>query len=129
MNGVKPWQLAVIVLGLLGGTGLLVWNAMGKSSKVQTIDEMSFVDVLDGSMYVVNLRGRRGIGVPARNPDTGEYTLMPVFQDGNEWVIPDYYRPALKTIDTQSAEIVNPASGQVRPAAGKPRAYPTPKSK
>ena len=80
MEGVKPWQLAVIVLGLLGGTGLLVWNAVG-SERIEKADKMMLVDIATGQLFEANIAGRRAVLVPAKHPETGERTLMPVGKD------------------------------------------------
>lgn len=121
MNGAKPWQIAVVIIGLLGGTGLLAWNFLGSSSK-KTADSMSFIDVVDGTLFKADLRAKKGMIVPAKNPDTGEYTLVPVEKSGSDWVVPDYFRRVLKEVPI-SATVVDLASGKVQPASENQRPY------
>lgn len=120
----KPWQIGVIVVGLLGGCGLLAWNLFG-GSKIETIDSLTLVDVMDGSTFVVDLGGRRAVTVPARNPDTGEYTLVPVIKEGESWVVPEYYRPVLKQFE-KTEFIADTSTGVMKPAASSPKQYKRP---
>lgn len=120
----KPWQIGVIAVGLLGGLGLVGWQLFG-GSKVVTVDSMTLVDVNDGSTYIADLGGRKAVTVPARNPDTGEYTLVPVIKEGDSWVVPEYYRAVLKQFE-KTDFISDPSTGVMKPTATSPKQYKRP---
>ncbi len=120
MNGVKPWQLAVIVLGLLGGTGLLVWNATGEK-RLRKVDELVLMDVVTGDRFVADVRGRRAVILPAKHPETMEYTLLPIAQDDDgKWRI-----HRLRDIGNIPLERLTAVedfeSGLARPSSAKPK--------
>lgn len=121
MDGVKPWQLAVIIIGLVGGLGLVVWNFTG-SKGPDTIHQMTLMDVEDGTLFVADLKANKTIGIPAKNPDTERRTLIPVAREGDTWFVPEYYRGLLDMFDNPKA-ITNASTGTVNAAAGKPKAY------
>jgi hypothetical protein len=121
MDGVKPWQMAVIVIGLLGGTGLLAWNVMG-GEKVKQIDELVLMDVVTGDRFVADVRGRKGVILPAKHPETQEYTLLPIAKgEDGQWRVQHLRevsflpRERLTAIADLESGIATPSTSSVRP--------------
>jgi len=72
----KPWQIAVVVIGLLVGIGGIVL-AMGKDSGPDLADKMILVDVTTGNTYKISYKNR-SVVLPVRSPETDERTLFPI---------------------------------------------------
>ena len=72
----KPWQIAVVVVGLLVGIGGIVL-AMGKDSGPDLADKMILVDVTTGNTYKISYKNR-SVVLPVRSPETDERTLFPI---------------------------------------------------
>ncbi|MEM1072007.1 MAG: hypothetical protein AAGB48_04815 [Planctomycetota bacterium] len=79
MNGAKPWQIALIVLGLIGGIAGVVF-ALGSNSGPDMADSMVLVDIETGNLYSVSIKNR-SVMTPMEHPDTGRRTLHRVIRD------------------------------------------------
>ena len=87
LDGVKPWQIAIIIIGLVGGLGLLGWNIFG-GERIHKADSVVMVDVNTGELFEFSVKGRKGVMVPAKHPETGERTLLPVVKsEDGKWVV------------------------------------------
>jgi len=85
MDGIKPWQLAIIIIGLVGGIGLVVWNVMGKD-QIRRPDSILLMDVVTGDRFVADVSGRKSVFIPEKNPETGKYTLVIIHkEDDGSW--------------------------------------------
>lgn len=85
MDGVKPWQLAVIIIGLVGGLALAGWQLFG-GRKLHTPDTLVLMDVSTGQRYIADVTGHKSIFIPEKNPDTQEYTLLPIVKgEDGKW--------------------------------------------
>lgn len=116
MDGVKPWQLAVIVIGLVCGLGLVGWQIFG-GEKIHTPDRLMLMDVTTGQRYIADVSGHRAIFIPEKNPETSEYTLLPIVKgDDGKWrtrhleVVKSYAPEALQAFDDIAQGIVSPSS-------------------
>lgn len=117
----KPWQIAVIVIGLLGGSVLFAWNMFG-GERIHTKDEVLLMDVISGDRFIADVSGRRGVLIPARNPDTRRFTLLPLVRDDNgQWRVDrlDQLSPEIKPEDMKAVE--DPVAGVARPSDAPPR--------
>lgn len=115
---VKPWQIAVIVVGLLVGLGSVLFQVFS-SDAPDLPDSMLLIDVESGQLYRAKL-DERGIILPAKRPDNGPIALLRVRQ-GDEGV---YYVPGrdlslleyldkgveVKAIDPDSGDVLNHSS-------------------
>ena len=91
MESVKPWQIGVLALAVIVLGVSLYWTFRGDSNP-DFADRIRYADVKTGDRYEVSITGR-GFGMaPQLNPDTAEYTLMPIEEDENgNWVIKSRY--------------------------------------
>jgi len=87
MDGVKPWQLVVIAVGLLGGLGLLGWQLFGGKA-INPPDSLMLIDVTTGQRFIADIGGKKTVILPEKNPETGEYTLLPISKgDEGKWYV------------------------------------------
>jgi hypothetical protein len=119
MQGVKPWQLAVIVIGLLVGGGLIAWQGL-TSNEVKLAESVVVVDVLTGELFEVPLPEGQAISFPLKNPNSGKAALIPAAQVDGKWFVRTRFREfvpeLLKTlgekkgaINAETSEVVSPA--------------------
>lgn len=118
----KPWQIGVIAVGLLGGLGLAGWQLFG-SEEIRRPDEILLMDVITGDRFFADVSGRKAIILPERNPDTQQYTLLPLSQDKDgTWRIRrlDQLPPDIKPEQMEAIQSLE--GGLARPSSAKPRA-------
>lgn len=77
MGSLKPWQLILVILGVLV-LGFSLWKSLFSGSRVEFGDRVYMVDVLSGELFYADTSGRHGVVVPAKNPDTGIRSIIPV---------------------------------------------------
>ncbi len=123
MQGVKPWQLAVIVIGLLVGGGLIAWQGFA-SEEVKLADSIMLVDVTTGEIFEAPLPTNKTVGFPARNPKTGKETLLPASTSDGKWFVGSRYREFVKEIAKSAGVPAAPdaATFEVKNATGPTRA-------
>lgn len=111
MSGAKPWQIALIVIGLLAGAAGVVY-AMTSGKSVDLVDSMTLVDVNTGELFRVNTNNR-SIIIPMKRKDNDQRTLMvAVFDDGEKkWIVPERYRGPLGGFTDQ--KLIDPATGVI----------------
>ncbi len=119
MQGVKPWQLAVIVIGLLVGGGLIAWQGL-TSKEVSLADSIMLVDVTTGEIFQAPLPTGRTVGFPAKNPKTGKETLLPATQVDGKWFVGSRYREFVKDIvqGAGASSAADPSSFEVKSPSG-----------
>lgn len=78
MSDIKPWQIILIIaaIAVLAFSG---WRMMNRNSIDSPNGHMT-VDVITGQLYLVQKGKAKGIVYPSANPDTGDRTLIPVYQ-------------------------------------------------
>lgn len=125
MDGVKPWQLAVIIIGLVGGLGLLGWQIFG-GEKIHTPSSIMLMDVVTGDRFVADVTGRRSIFLPEKNPDTGKYTLVTISKtDDGSWIakgaetITEISRDQFNAIASVENPVATPSDAKPKPLRGK----------
>lgn len=96
MSGAKPWQIGLIVIGLLAGGAGVVF-AISSMGPVETKSEVYVVDVMTGDLFAANTVGKTVL-IPMTHPDTGENTLYPVVEDEEtgDWRIAPRYQSAFE---------------------------------
>jgi len=118
---VKPWQIAVIVLGLAIGLGSVIYSAASTdASPVKSIEYL--VDVETGDLYRADLR-MRAVLLPARHPETHRICLVRIRQDdGGKWSVSKRDRSLLsmldkdvvnKAVDQETGDLLMPAKAPV----------------
>ncbi len=121
MDGIKPWQLAIIVIGLVGGIGLVGWNLLSQRS-LNTPDQLILMDVTTGQRYIADVSGRKAIFIPEKNPETLEYTLLPIVKgDDGKWrtryvdIVRSYPPEVAKAFEDVDQGIVRPSEAKPKP--------------
>lgn len=109
MGSVRPWHYILFGAAIVA-LGIGLYFSMG--SKVDLADSILMVDVRTGDRFRFDTGGRRGVTVPAKHPETGERTLLPVVQgEDGKWYIARRYR-SLEGLEA-SEEVVNPQTFEV----------------
>ncbi len=78
MSGAKPWQIVLIVVGLLAGAVGVVF-ALSSSGPPKTADQLLLVDVETGDLYRIRTANRTLV-MPMKRPGTDSRVLFPVEQ-------------------------------------------------
>lgn len=110
----KPWQIIVIVLGLLVGGGLIAWSAFSGDT-VHLEYSMTLIDAETGEAYsIADYRSTRVI-LPAARPGTkDQYALIPIEKDekSGQWRLGENAKRMvgaisvpIKAFDTASGEL------------------------
>ncbi len=80
MGGAKPWQIVILVLGLIG-LGVGVWYSVaGGPQRVELSKTVFLGDFKSGEIFEVYV-GNKAVLAPAKHPQSGARTLVPVYQD------------------------------------------------
>ncbi|MBX3383801.1 MAG: hypothetical protein KF864_09885 [Phycisphaeraceae bacterium] len=115
MQGAKPWQIAVIGAAVLAVVGVSVYSC-SNSRDLGLAKEIPMVDVVTGDRFVVKVPKSGSMGIPSKHPETGNETLIPLYQDENgNWRVSERYASSvnLKALGVESSAL-DRASGQVR---------------
>ena len=120
MGEAKPWQIAVIVVGLLVLVGMLSMQFL-KNDEPQFAKSRMFIDLKTGELVEVEYREDRALSIPAANPPSTEYTLVPLSKtDDGKWKVDakffgtvEQYKLQGPHLDMRSG-IVTPTSGPVK---------------
>jgi hypothetical protein len=101
----KPVQIAIIVIGLLVGA-FGIFLAMSGNAGPDLSDRMMMVDVTTGETFAVSTKGR-SIVIPYKNPDTEQFTLLPMIQneEGGDWYVKSRYMVALDEIENKTDKL------------------------
>ncbi len=109
MGEVKPWQIALIVIGLLVGVGGVAYQC--SRDRVVMADSIVLVDVATGELIRTKFPSKGSVFFPATNPSTQSPTLYPVLQEDSKWIIERRYikhipnEPEAKALDRKSGEV------------------------
>lgn len=99
MGSARPWQIILFILALLVLSGGLFLSCRGG---VHLADSILMVDVKTGDRFRFDTSGKRGVTIPAKNPDTGDRTLLPIRQVDGIWVIAERYRSSIEFFEFES---------------------------
>lgn len=124
---IKPWQIAVIVIGLLVGLGSAVYQIVAASGP-DLPDSMLLIDVETGQVYRASTHGN-GIMLPARRPDTGKIALIRLRTGENgEYEVAPRDLGLLDYLDKDvQVKAIDAESGKVLHASKDIKAYEEPK--
>ncbi|GEM_PF-1726764 len=125
---VKPWQVAVIVIGLLVGIASTLW-VLVSPSEVHLADECYLLNVESGEVFIAAMGGGKRLTLPAADPESGKFALIrltkddqgKLYVDNRDLALLSYVDKdvAVKAVDRETGELVaQPASTRkyVRPA-------------
>ncbi len=115
MGNAKPWQIILIVVGLIAA-GVTVWmlGFGSKSEKNLLADSIVMVDAETGQLYQFSLKGKRGVMVPERNPDSQKIALIPVIQDeAGQWSVTERTRSTIQYLEVPN-NMIDRSSGTVK---------------
>lgn len=119
----KPWQIALIVIGLAVGLGSVVWFA-ASGDTVRLSQQYYLIDVESGELFDVD-SSKYKLMLPARHPDTGRITLVGVSKDEDgSWYVPRRQLGLLRQLEAGvEVKAIDSDSGELRSTPGKPRRY------
>lgn len=119
----KPWQTAVIAIGLLLGGGLIVYSLAG-SDGLEIADAYYLVDVETGQVYRASLSSNR-VPIPAIHPETGRVSLIGASrkEDGTFYVSGRDLAMLSNLDKSVKNSAVDASTGEIA-ASGKPIDYP-----
>ncbi len=108
MQGVKPWQIILMVAAVLAVIGSVLYSC-STSSDLGLSKEIPMVDVVTGDRFMVKIPKSGSLGIPCKHPDSGEMTLVPYSQgpDGG-WYVSERFSASLgKNKDIASKGVVD----------------------
>src|SRR5580765_4054946 len=120
--GVKPWQLVVIALAVLGALGSVLYtcSSMG-DNKVSQASDVRLVDIKTGDLFLASYPDKRPVSYPATLPNNHEAVLYPIYQSENKWMIaPRFLRDVLKDKALKQGLVVDTKSGEISVGSAKP---------
>jgi hypothetical protein len=119
--GVKPWQIVVIALAIIGASTSIIYSCSSMSGEVKQSDSAKMVDIRTGDLFEAPYPKKSPVIFPAKNPNTGSMTLYPVFFLEEKWVLDRRYLPDIKQDKQLKADlIVDSKSGEIKPTGTKP---------
>ena len=120
---VKPWQMAVIVIGLLVGVGSMIWQ-MVNSDGVDLKHQYTLIDVESGDLFDVDSTKVR-LMLPAKHPETGRVALVRVAKDdkGRWYVIPRDMELLTQLDEGVNVKAIDAETGDVLNQAASPKTY------
>jgi hypothetical protein len=90
----KAAKIAIIVVGLAVGIGLIAWRLIGTDDGTGMANRVAVVDVLTGDAMWIKMGDGRLRMVPGKG-EAGEYSLYPIEKIDGQWVIGERYRDGL----------------------------------
>jgi hypothetical protein len=120
MGNAKPWQIAVIVIGLLAGAGMIVVSAFTGDAP-RLAKSLTVVDVETGDLFEIDV-GKGMISFPIKNPNNSKLSLMPVYKgDGGNWFVASRYLNDISSLAGVKPEAIDAASGKVAKVGSGPK--------
>ena len=120
MDGVRPWQIVVLVLALLSVCGSVFYTC-STSDKVKQADSVIMVDIATGELFEAPRPGNHAVMFPGKNPTTGKATLYPAHASEGKWRIDVRFLPEIrKSADLKKELTVDWKTGEVQTTSSKP---------
>jgi len=118
---VKPWQMVVMALAVLGLIGSSLYTCANVGEKVTQASMVNLVDIKTGDLFVAHYPDKRPVSYPAVRPDTKEAVLYPVHQADNKWLIAGRFLGDVKKDKSLKPDlIVDSKSGEIKVTSNKP---------
>ncbi|MCA9243287.1 MAG: hypothetical protein KDA32_04975 [Phycisphaerales bacterium] len=103
-------KIGIIVVVLLAAVGYYAYTGGGAKPQLSQAP-ISFVDVATGEIF--QLERDDFVSIPAKNPKTDTYTLMPIEKVDDAWYVKDRYRGGLTQTDLENV-CVDPETLKVK---------------
>lgn len=105
MGEIKAWQWVVIVAAI-GVLGVSLYLTFGRGD-VKKGHRAYLIDVVSGELYVADTSGKHGVVIPAKNPESGERTIVPLMhtEDGELSVSERYRRLVEDLLEDRNASL------------------------
>lgn len=111
-NGVKPWQIALVVLGMVA-LPVGIWLST-RGNEPRFTHSVTMVDITNGKLYEFSTSDKPVI-IPETNPDSGKNTLFPASRDSDgKWKIPTRYLDSLGEVKDKPVNLLDKKTGEVR---------------
>jgi len=108
----KLWQKIVVGLGLFGAFVTVGWQVL-QDDGIKITSDVLMVDVTTGDLFSYPIKKKHGSMIPEKNPDTGQYTLFPVYlDDDGAYYVADRYIGSFRDLEAEPAA-VDPNSRRV----------------
>lgn len=121
MQGVKPWQIVVLVAAVLA-IGVSLYFSFNSEDDVEFADSMVMVDLESGQLIDAPFPKGRAVIPPAMNPDTQRRTYFPALQRDGKWFVnPRYLSQVKEFVPKPEAVLIDAKSGAVKVANETPR--------
>jgi hypothetical protein len=118
----KPWQIAIIALAFVAVGAAAAYMFSGSGPDVPT--RITLIDVTTGQLYDWDMKRYR-VALPAPEPASREYRLVPVLKKDGVWELTGNGRSMLKGI-TAKITAVNAKTGEVVQASADVKEYVPP---
>jgi hypothetical protein len=115
----KPWQIALIVVGLLVGGGLLCFELM-RADPTALNTKFYLLDPASGDLYYADW-DKVHFSLPAADPETGEARLIRVSNEGGHWSVLHRDIPLIGSLPGKN-ELIDP-DGSLRHEPKSPVPY------
>jgi len=111
---IKPWQIAVIVIGGLCALGAGAYLLLFPGDGIKLSSSMTMADVSTGELFEFDVSGGKAVFPPEVNPDTGKRTLLPVGKEADgKWRVGSRYLAGLGEVEGKP-DAVDPKTGEVK---------------
>mgnify|MGYP000558693638 CR=1 FL=1 len=122
MGDFKPWQLAVVVIGMLVLVGSVVYQCQASGRRVSLADSVIVADVLTGDLFESDLPSNKSAFFPAVHPVTKTSSLLPAFQKDGKWYLYERYLVYVeRNLKQTAAALVDPKTGELKVTSDKPK--------
>jgi hypothetical protein len=113
MGQFKPWQIVVLALALIGAGVMTFYSCSGGSGQPELATSVNLVDVKTGALFLAKYPEKRPVSYPAKNPETGEATLYPVYQKDGAWYLTSRVIGAAKSTPGLKGDLIADSAGKL----------------
>jgi hypothetical protein len=119
MERLKPWHFVLFGAAFLGLAFTTYRVIFGES--VPLTSKIVLVDVVTGDLFEAKVGGRVAAVLPEKNPDTGQFTLLPASKDdAGVWTVSQRYLGSLSPSIKPTA-VVSTKSGEIKVSSASPK--------
>jgi len=125
MQNFKPWH-GILMLAAAVALGFGVFTLF--SREVPRATQVYLIDVASGEVFRAPIGGQRALTLPAKHPESGERTLLPIQQseDGGWRMNPRYVNQSMKERGSVEGIDLNTGEITLEVSTGSARQYERP---